>query len=488
MAAATGPWRSVSAVIGPPHQHRPRRRQPRSQPRSQPGRRPGGRPTIDPHRVQQRPVAGQPLPDRIDRHRPRHHPSRRRGHGRGPRGLAHRHARRHRPGRRVRVVRRREAPSHHQQSLHSQREQGPVRDPVHAPLAHVPPFRVAPGAVILDRRAAQGDLVLEPAARQHVVAGEPVVAVDAPALPDPDRRAGRHDHAACKAGHPVTQEPVVLADLASALDLRRGQLLRVRGIHAGDAGHVDERDPRVRGAVPRPLDARQPVAARRRRLAHQPPQLPLRDGRRRVDVHVRHLEQRRERLDRATIAWRIVGHAGHRAHIGVTRRIDDDAGPHPARAALVPETDRGRASIVDLHARHLRVQEQIHPGVLGQALPEHLEDLGIVGHAGAGAVRVRSLEGDPIGRQPARDLPAEPADHASGLIARRVERIERVENRGRGAAHEREAIHEQDGRAETRRADGGGRPCRARAHDDDVVPVIHARAPGSPPAPSAGIA
>ena len=122
----------------------------------------------------------------VPRHAARGRRERRGGAGR----LAHRHARRHRPRRGVRVVGRGEAAAGDEQPLDARAAAGtgrgsrtPRRRPTYCHAG------VAARAVVLDRRAAQRDLVGEAAPAEDVVAGQPVVAVDPPALAHADRRA-----------------------------------------------------------------------------------------------------------------------------------------------------------------------------------------------------------------------------------------------------------------------------------------------------------
>ena len=250
-------------------------------------------------------------------------------------------------------MRRREAAPGDEQALDAERQQRAVGDAVDrgpAALAHVAPCRVAARAVVLDRRAAQRDLVGEAAPAEDVLAGQAVVAVDPAALPHADGRAGGHDHGSLEAGHAIAQEPVVLRDLAAALHLGCGQLpgsvastlgIRVMWTRATPSYGVRCQEPSMRGR------RYAPEAAASR---HQPPQLRLGHGRCRRDVHVRDLEQRRQRLDRPAVARRVVRDAGHRAHVRVTRGVDERRRLHPALAALVPEADRGQAPVVHADA------------------------------------------------------------------------------------------------------------------------------------------
>ncbi len=256
---------------------------------------------------------------------------------------------------------------------------------------------------------------------------------------------------------------MVLADLAAALDLGAGELLGIGGVDVRDPGHVDERDALVRRAMPRPLDAREAVLAGPRRLGHQGPQLLLGHAAGALDVDVREREQRRQRLDRLPVRGRVVRDAGHRRDVRVAGCIHEHGRLDPALAALVPQPDRAQPPVVvEADARRPGVEQQLDARVLGQPLPEDLERLHVVRDAGARAVRVRTLERGAVCGQPPDDLPAEPADHPTGLLAGRVERVERVEDGGRGAAHEPEPVEQQRPRPEAGRRDRRRRAGRAR--------------------------
>ncbi len=388
------------------------------------------------------------------------------------------------------VVRGGEAAAGHEDPVDARGQERPVRDAVDAAPRDVAPRRVAACVVVLDRGAAERDLVGEPARLEHVIAGQPVVAEDAPALADADRGRGRHHGRALEAGHALAQEPRVLLDLAAALHLGPGERFRVHGVHARDARHVDQRHALVRRAVPRALDPGQAVGARLGRLAHQRPELALGHGRGPRDVHVGHLEQRGERLDAAGAPRIVVAGAREVAQVRVARGVHDRRRLDPALAALGPQPDGGHPAGGGAEARFVGsvgpvhadagcpgVQQQVHARLLGQALPEHLEHLRVVRHARPGAVRVRPLERHARLGQPRRHFPAEAPDHAARRVAGRVERVEGVEHRGGRAAHEGEAVHEQGRCARSRRGDRGRRAGRPRAHDDDVVPGLHAGPP-----------
>ena len=108
------------------------------------------------------------------------------------------------------------------------------------------------------------------------------------------------------------------------------------------------------------------------------------------------------------------------------------------------------------------------PALGDEALPDDLEVLGEVGHAGARAVRVRPLDDGAEFAQGRHDVVADPADDLAGRRPRRVEAVERVEDRGARPAEEREAVDQQDRGAGAGRGDRGGRARRAGPDDADV--------------------
>ena len=81
--------------------------------------------------------------------------------------------------------------------------------------------------VVLDGRPAEADLVVELAGREHVVGGEPDVAVDPARLPDPDLAAEGDQLRPLVARHLVDQEPGVLEGLAAPGHLGLGEQPRV---------------------------------------------------------------------------------------------------------------------------------------------------------------------------------------------------------------------------------------------------------------------
>ena len=201
-------------------------------------------------------------------------PGRDRQGRRGPGRLAHRHALGHRADRGVRVVGRAEAATGDEHVGGVANDQRPVRDPDRRAVRQVLPDRVRAAVVVLDRGAAQADPVVEGARAEDIVAGQPVVAVDAPRLADADLRAERDERRVLVPGHAVDEEPDVLERLAPAGDLGLGQEPRVGGVDDAAVGVAPDRiEPghdRGRHAVDRrdvvaALAPRQVVVARRRR-------------------------------------------------------------------------------------------------------------------------------------------------------------------------------------------------------------------------------
>ena len=99
------------------------------------------------------------------------------------------------------------------------------------------------------------------------------------------------------------------------------------------------------------------------------------------------------------------------------------------------------------------MQQDAHAGLRRERLPDDLEVLGEVGHAGAGAVRVRPLddrtERAQRRRRRRRRCRRRPC---AARRARRVEAVERVEDRGARAAEERQLLDEERPRRPPRAA------------------------------------
>ncbi len=149
-------------------------------------------------------------------------------------------------------------------------DQRPVRDADGLAVREVLPGRVGSRMVILDRRPAQADGVVERTRREDVLASKPGVAVHPTRLPNADLGPQRDQRRMLIAGNPVDQEPDVLEGLATAGHFRLGQEPRVRGVddpavriapEGVEAGHhgrdypVDRRDvvaPFEPGQVVRP--------------------------------------------------------------------------------------------------------------------------------------------------------------------------------------------------------------------------------------------
>ena len=232
-------------------------------------------------------------------------------------------------------------------------------------------------------------------------------------------------------------------------------------------------DPSKWRSMPRTFEAGKVVAPALGGGAHQRPQVGLGQFGGAIHVDVGDTEDRGERLQVGRRARVVVRHAGHGAQVGVPRRIHHRTRLQDRLATFVPQAYRMDQAVLHLDARRPRVQEDLDPRFVDEPLPHDLEGLGVVCDPGAGAIRVRSLEGDPRRAQMPCHLPPDATDHPPRFFSRCVEGIEGVEDCCRSAAQEREAIDEQRscpaaGGADRRRAAG-----RARAHDDDIESLVH---------------
>src|SRR5207245_2266778 len=151
-------------------------------------------------------------------------------------------------------------------------------DSIHSAFRHVRPPRVGANGVVLDGRPAQRDLIVKSARIQHVITSETVIADDATALAHAYGRARRYKDRAFEARHSVPKEPVVFPHLATTLDLRVSELLRISGVNVRDPRHVHGDDTDVRRAVPRAFESRKHEVARLGSAAHHRPQPGLGTG------------------------------------------------------------------------------------------------------------------------------------------------------------------------------------------------------------------
>jgi hypothetical protein len=154
--------------------------------------------------------------------------------------LTHTHRLAHATAARVRVVRRAEATADYPHLFAALRHERSVRHAVNAGLGlDVTPdgFFLAGSAlaVVLDGGAAKGDLVVELSAAEAVVLRQSLLAVDAPRLAHADVMGEANDLRPLVAGHHVAQVVLVDERLPTALDLRGGELLRVRRVDVADA-------------------------------------------------------------------------------------------------------------------------------------------------------------------------------------------------------------------------------------------------------------
>ena len=109
---------------------------------------------------------------------------------------------------------------------------------------------------------------------------------------------------------------------------------------------------------------------------------------------------------------------------------------------------------------------------LDQPLPDDLEVLREVRDARAGAIGVRPGHDRAETTQCLDHLVGDPADHLSGGRAGRVEAVERVQDRGRGAAEERQGVDQQRPGAAARRRDRGRGAGGPGADHDDVERAV----------------
>ena len=109
----------------------------------------------------------------------------------------------------------------------------------HLPHAAVAVAGGAVGVVQVDGEIAPGNLVLEFPAVVDIAAGEGVLALDVPGLPDTYLRAGGADKGMLKAGHILDHEFGHRVDLAASVQLALRPLDHIRGVQAADPGGVE---------------------------------------------------------------------------------------------------------------------------------------------------------------------------------------------------------------------------------------------------------
>ena len=278
----------------------------------------------------------------------------------------------------MRVVRRAEAAPGDEHVRGIADHETPIGDPDRGPVRQVLPDRVGATVMVLDGRTAQADPVVEGARGEHVVAGQPVVAVDAPRLANPDLRPERDERRMFVAGHAVDEEPDVLERLAPAGDLGLGQEPRVGGVDEAsvvlapdriEPGH-DRRDHAIdRRDVVAALAPWQVVVARLGGLGHQPVELGLGDRATAFEVHVRHPKGRRQRLGRIELAGRLVAEARERAQVGVAGRIHEGLRAHAREAGPRRDDERLDPPVADFGCLDERVEERTGARIRSRAAP-----------------------------------------------------------------------------------------------------------------------
>ena len=381
-------------------------------------------------------------------------------------------------------MRRGQAATGHDDAVDLPRQQAAVGDVVGLPVGEVLPACVAAGVVLLDRRPAAGHGVGELPRRQDVVAGQPVRAMDAAALADPDLGGEAAEVGALVAGDAVAQEAAVLERLAPALALRARELLGVGGVDAGDARHVRVHHVGEGRDVGAPLAPGEVVVAAVGRLVHAGPQLGLREGARRIDVDVDHPEGGGQRLGGPVGAGVLEGSPGTGHHVGVARRVDHGPSLDGAQPLLGGDHRAGHAVAILQHVDEGDVVQHLHAGLPGQLVPHQLERVGVVGVAGAGAVGVRPLQHHAAPLQAGDDPVGHAAHHLALHAPGREEAVEGVEHHRAGAAEEAVALDQQDVGALLggghRRAGAG----RSAADHQHVAGVGQRHAPGELDAPA----
>lgn len=147
----------------------------------------------------------------------------------------------------------REAAAGHEEVLDVPADEAAIGDLVGPPLSLGTVDTGARRGVDVDREAAHRDGVVEPRAREDVLAGEHVEALDAARLADPDLGGGLEEPAMREPGDRPLEEGEGLPDLAIALLLGGGELLAdvaserldPRHVHRdlATAGQAEQEDP-----------------------------------------------------------------------------------------------------------------------------------------------------------------------------------------------------------------------------------------------------
>ena len=355
--------------------------------------------------------------------------------------LTHAHRLAHATATGVRVMSRAETAADYPQLFAVLRHERSVRHAIDAGfLIDVAPdrFLLACGilAVVLDGRAAQGDLVVKLTAAQAVLLGQPVFTIDASRLAHADVMGKPNDFRSLVSGHHVTEEILVNEGLPTPLDLCGGELLGVRRIGVadphGDGGNTAFLHHRV-GAT---ILAWQRVAARLYRLGHLChqhllPALSLEA----VEIHVGHAERGGQRLCRVDLTRLFVRYACKVAKVCVAAGVDESLAIYPQKASLgVNNNSRNPAVTRRLDATEPGVQEHLNARGKQQPVPHEFEPLGVVGHAGPSAVGVGPKEDVPREIECIDDAIRNAADDLARLVARGEEAVERIKDLRTGPA------------------------------------------------------
>jgi hypothetical protein len=357
------------------------------------------------------------------------------------------------------------------------RDERAERDADALAVGKITPSGVGPTVVILDGRAAEGDLVVELFGPDDVIAGEAVLAVNTAGFTHPDVDAEGGELGLLVAGDFVAQETDVLDRLNAALDLGGGEEFGVGGVDDGGADFPIGRQPgHDRGGhvihgrdMVAAFLARQLVEAALGGSGHEIMKLFFRDGLAERYVHVDQFEGGGEGLRGIYVAGEFVTDAGEMADVGVARGIDDDLGGVAAQAGLGGDDEGGDEALAGFDIEDLGVKQDVHAGSAHEFFPDHLKVFGVIGDTGAGAVGVGAFEPAGIGAKAIHDVLGDTVDHTDGAGAGRVEAVKGVEYSGGSAAEEGQAFEQEHLGAGAAGGDGGGGASGTGADHNHIV-------------------